>query len=53
MNRQFTSLFLLVAAIGIGPAFAADMAIKAPPPPVVSAPFNWTGFYLGANGGYG
>jgi outer membrane immunogenic protein len=37
-------------------AFAADMAVKmpvkAPPPP--SAPvYSWTGWYIGANGGYG
>ena len=35
-------------------AFAADMATKAPPPPA-SPPvvMNWTGFYLGINGGWG
>ena len=34
-----------------GFAFAADMPVKAPPPP---APvFNWTGFYVGGNVGYG
>jgi outer membrane immunogenic protein len=31
-------------------AFAADMPVKAPP---VAAPFNWSGFYFGAHGGYG
>jgi outer membrane immunogenic protein len=33
---------------------AADLAVKAPvykAPPVVVAPFNWTGFYVGINGG--
>ena len=29
---------------------AADMALKAPPPPVA---YNWTGFYLGIEGGGG
>jgi outer membrane immunogenic protein len=54
MNKQLRSILLsLIAAIGAGPAFAADMAIKAPPPVAVSAPYNWAGFYLGANGGYG
>ena len=28
------------------PAFAADMAVKAPPPP-----YNWTGFYIGGTAG--
>jgi outer membrane immunogenic protein len=53
MNKQLLSVLLLVAAIAAGPVFAADMAIKAPPQPVTSAPYNWAGFYLGANGGYG
>jgi opacity protein-like surface antigen len=30
------------------PAYAADLAVKAPPPP---AAYNWTGFYAGANFG--
>jgi outer membrane immunogenic protein len=34
------------------PAVAADMAVKAAPPPVYVAPiYNWNGFYIGANGG--
>jgi outer membrane immunogenic protein len=35
------------------PAKAADMAVKAPPRPVVAAVYNWTGFYVGVNAGYG
>jgi outer membrane immunogenic protein len=35
------------------PAFAADMAVKAPPPAPVIAVYNWSGFYIGANGGWG
>jgi outer membrane immunogenic protein len=36
------------------PALAADMPVKAAPPPVYVAPiYNWTGFYIGANGGWG
>lgn len=36
------------------PVMAADMRmpVKAPPAPVIAA-FSWTGFYLGAHGGYG
>jgi outer membrane immunogenic protein len=45
----------LVALIGIAaPASAADMAVKARPPAPVLAPiYDWTGFYIGANGGWG
>jgi outer membrane immunogenic protein len=32
---------------------AADLPVKAPPPVPVPAPFNWTGFYVGANIGEG
>lgn len=32
---------------------AADLPVKAPPPGPVPAPFNWTGFYVGANIGEG
>jgi outer membrane immunogenic protein len=52
--RKFAILFVALAFSG--PALAADMTtkmpVKAPPPP--PAPVNsWTGFYVGANGGYG
>jgi outer membrane immunogenic protein len=35
---------------GLGAACAADMAVKAIPVPVVA--FNWTGCYIGVNGGW-
>ena len=45
----------LVALVGMAaPASAADMAVKAGHPPPVLAPiYDWTGFYIGANGGWG
>jgi outer membrane immunogenic protein len=41
--------------VGIAaPASAADMAVKArPPAPVIAPIYDWTGFYIGANGGWG
>ena len=36
------------------PASAADMAVKArPPAPVIAPIYDWTGFYIGGNGGWG
>ena len=36
------------------PASAADIAVKAPPPaPYVAPIYNWAGFYIGGNGGWG
>jgi outer membrane immunogenic protein len=48
--RRF--VFLLFPLAFGGPAFAADMAVKAPPP-VIAQPYSWTGPYLGISGGYG
>jgi len=47
---KIASFAVVAFATLIGtPALAADMALKAPPPP---APiFSWTGFYVGAHGG--
>ena len=39
-----------LAAMLAGPAMAADMPIKAPPPPPV-AYYNWSGAYIGFNAG--
>jgi outer membrane immunogenic protein len=48
---------VLVALLFVTPGFAADLYGRRPPnyaPPGVAEPlFNWTGFYLGAHGGYG
>jgi outer membrane immunogenic protein len=35
------------------PAAAADMAVKAAPAPYVAPIYNWTGLYIGGNGGWG
>jgi outer membrane immunogenic protein len=48
---------LLLAAIASGAlstvsAFAADMPVKAPPAPAAAA-YNWSGFYIGVQTGYG
>jgi len=37
----------------LSPAFAADMPIKGVPAPYAAPYYNWTGFYVGINGGYG
>jgi outer membrane immunogenic protein len=36
----------------VAPAVAADLPVKAPPP-MIPPMFNWSGFYIGANGGWG
>lgn len=48
--KRFAIAALIFSFAGTA-AFAADMAVKAPPPapPPVT---NWSGFYLGINGGY-
>jgi outer membrane immunogenic protein len=50
-------MFLLATvgllAIGVAaPASAADLPVKAPPPPVIPI-YNWSGFYIGGNAGWG
>jgi outer membrane immunogenic protein len=58
MTRIKLHLLLAVAPLGLmlgGPALSADLSVaptyKAPA--FVTAPYSWTGFYVGANLGYG
>jgi opacity protein-like surface antigen len=44
------SIAVIAICVSI-PAHAADMAIKAPPPTVPVAPYNWSGLYVGGNFG--
>ena len=46
------ALAFSILAFGAGSASAADMAVKARPI-VVDPSYNWTGFYVGGNVGYG
>jgi opacity protein-like surface antigen len=54
-RSRLAALTLLEIAAGIAvtavavPALAADLPTKAP---IMAAPYNWTGFYLGAHAGY-
>lgn len=56
--KRLATVIAAIALFGT-PAFAADMAVKAPPMAVKAPPpgpiYNWTGFYWGLNvgGGFG
>ena len=52
--KKFLLMTVGVLALGMAaPALAADMAVKAAPPPVVAPIYSWAGFYIGGNGGWG
>src|SRR6476619_6615001 len=54
MKKLLLGTVGLVALGMAAPATAADMPYKAPPPaPYVAPIYNWTGFYIGGNGGWG
>lgn len=48
-------VILIGAAIAAlaAPALAADLPVKARPPAAPPPVYNWTGFYVGVNGGWG
>src|SRR5215472_11035454 len=46
----FGSVALTVIGMSIR-ALAADMPVKAPPPPAPAAPYKWSGLYVGGNFG--
>jgi outer membrane immunogenic protein len=50
MNKIFVAAVGAFAVSAMQPAFAADMPVKAPR--MVETVYDWTGWYIGANGGY-
>ena len=52
MKKIWTGIVGLVALVAAAPASAADMAVKAPPPAPLPVIYNWSGFYIGGNGGW-
>ena len=56
MKKFLLGAFGLVALGMAAPASAADLAARPytkAPPPMITPIYDWTGFYIGANGGWG
>ena len=53
MKKLLLGVAALLAISATSPVSAADMPMKAAPPPPIIPVYNWTGFYVGANGGWG
>jgi len=54
MMKKFLLGTVGLMALGMAaPASAADMAVKAAPVPYIAPMYNWTGLYIGGNGGWG
>jgi outer membrane immunogenic protein len=52
--KQLLQLSFALLAASSASAIAADLRVPMKAPPPVAVPlFTWTGFYIGANGGYG
>ena len=52
MKKLLLAMVGLIASGVTAPASAADMAVKAAPPPPVAPMYNWTGLYVGGHVGY-
>src|SRR5262249_12591671 len=53
MKRYLNCLIVAAPLLASFGAQAADLAVKATPAPVAAAVYNWTGLYVGVNGGWG
>jgi outer membrane immunogenic protein len=53
MKRLLLAGLAAAMLVPAGGVRAADMAVKAPPPPAVAPQFNWSGIYVGGNVGGG
>jgi outer membrane immunogenic protein len=54
MKKLLFGTIGIVAVSVAAPAFSADLAPRYKAPPPVAAPiYDWSGFYIGANGGWG
>ena len=58
MNKNFFFVTASIVALGVAaPAFGADLAARhqmyTKAPPAVAAIYDWSGFYIGGNGGWG
>ena len=53
MKRMFVVVAAMAAFGFASAASAADMPVKAPMAAPLALAYNWTGFYIGVNGGYG
>jgi outer membrane immunogenic protein len=53
--KKFLLGSVALIALGAAPAMAADLAARpyTKAPPVIVAAYDWSGFYIGANGGWG
>lgn len=56
VTRKLAVALLAASTLGASAAYASDLPARMPtkaPAPMYTPPFSWTGFYLGANAGWG